>query len=239
MQAKQGLLEAAAGGTVLLDEIGEMSPDLQSKLLRAIDSGEVTRVGSVRPISIDVRFLAATHRDLHGAIATGEFRRDLYYRLAGMTLEIPALRDRPNRVAALAATFVAALATKQSRPITLSPPALARLQSHRWPGNVRELKHAIERAVLLAPAQADGSLTLAPEHILLDVPADAASTPPAAQSGDAPWNEPERAERDRIIAALEAAAGNQTVAARALGISRATLVNRLSLYRLPRPRKTR
>ncbi|HVV85270.1 MAG TPA: sigma 54-interacting transcriptional regulator [Kofleriaceae bacterium] len=228
--ARVGLLEAAAGGTVVLDEIGDLPAEQQAKLLRAIETREVLRVGAVRPVPIDVRVIAATHRDL--AREPDRFRRDLYYRLAGITLVVRPLRERRHDVARLAAGFAGGA--------TFTPAALARLAAHDWPGNVRELKNVVERAVLLAAGGPVG-----PEQILLDPVGAAVPGPPApvsppaiasAAAAPADLTAAEAAERARIVAALEAHAGNQTLAARTLGISRATLVTRLRLYRIPRPR---
>ncbi|MBZ0231142.1 MAG: sigma 54-interacting transcriptional regulator [Deltaproteobacteria bacterium] len=239
-QTKPGLLEAAAGGTVLFDEIGEMPLELQAKLLRAIETREVLRVGAVRPVTLDVRVLAATNRDLLGCVAEGTFRRDLFYRLAGITLNIPPLRERVQQLEPLAARFARAAT---GRDAALSAAALTRLRSHSWPGNVRELKNVVERAALLAAGGA-----IQPEHILIDQPQESiapARTIPAIPSALAAARDdstagltPEQvADRQRIVAALEACNGNQTRAAQQLGISRATLVNKLSIYRVPRPRK--
>jgi DNA-binding NtrC family response regulator len=219
---KVGLLEAAAGGTVLLDEIAELPIELQAKLLRAVESREVMRVGGVKPTAIDVRFVAASHRDLAGACAAGGFRRDLFYRLAGITLSLPPLRDRRQQIPLLAARFAR---DATGRDGALSPAALARLGAHAWPGNVRELKNVVERAALLAAGGA-----IEPAHLLFDAS-------PAAPAPEAEAEPRDTAERDRIVAALEACAGNQTQAARKLGISRATLVHKLDLHRVPRPRK--
>jgi DNA-binding NtrC family response regulator len=245
---KAGLLEAAAGGTVLFDEIGEMPLELQAKLLRAIETREVLRVGAVRPVTLDVRVLAATNRDLLTGVAAGSFRRDLFYRLAGITLTIPPLRDRRQQIEPLAARFARAAAG--GRADLLGAAALARLRAHTWPGNVRELKNVVERAALLA-----AGCPIGPEHVLLDeaqpgldapasagrpapAPASApARAPAAADPATAGLSDDQLAERQRIVAALEACHGNQTRAAQQLGISRATLVNKLSIYRVPRPRK--
>jgi transcriptional regulator with PAS, ATPase and Fis domain len=218
--AKPGLLEAAEGGTVLLDEIGELELDLQAKLLRAIETREITRVGSVRPQAIDIRFIAATHRDL--AAATSAFRRDLFYRLAGITLAVLPLRERCHRVLEIARELVRAAGRTDD---ALSDSACAQLLAHHWPGNVRELRNVVDRAVLLA---AGGPITA--EHILLDVEA-------AAQPTTSDLDADALAERERIVAALDACGGNQTHAARKLGMSRASLVNKLAIYRVPRPRK--
>jgi len=232
--AKPGLLEAAAGGTVFLDEIGEMPPPVQAKLLRAIESRQVLRVGGVRPVDLDVRFVAATHRDLLAEAARGRFRQDLYFRLNGITLKLQPLRERRDAIRGLANGFLQAAAGRGCAP-SLSTAAMALLQRHDWPGNVRELKAVIERALLLAPGD-----TIEVGHIALDRPAVAdagrAAAAPAPRA-DASSDPTEQTERDRIIAALEECAGNQTRAARRLGISRATLTNKLTFHRLPRPRK--
>ncbi|HUQ02334.1 MAG TPA: sigma 54-interacting transcriptional regulator [Kofleriaceae bacterium] len=248
-QTKPGLLEAASGGTVLFDEIGEMPLELQAKLLRAIETREVLRVGAVRPVTLDVRVLAATNRDLLRCVAEGSFRRDLFYRLAGITLNIPPLRDRLQQLEPLAAKFARAATGKDA---VITAVSLGRLRSHSWPGNVRELKNVVERAALLA---AGGPIQ--PEHILLDqspaelqasggllpsrtVPGTPLAMAASKDGGDtatAGLTPDQLADRQKIVAALEACNGNQTRAAQQLGISRATLVNKLSIYRVPRPRK--
>jgi transcriptional regulator with AAA-type ATPase domain len=234
--AKQGLLESARGGTVFLDEVGELPAPLQAKLLRAVESKEVLRVGAVKAQSIDVRFVAATNRDLPGEAARGHFRADLYFRLDGVTLAIPPLRARKQLIVPLALGFLEA-----ARPGTppLAGEVLRRLEEHDWPGNVRELKAVIERALLLARGGAIG-----PSHLVLrpSLPGTPVVAPPPSPPSPAPdplagLSPDEQRERARILEALEACAGNQTRAAQKLGVSRATLVTRLALYRIPRPRK--
>jgi transcriptional regulator with PAS, ATPase and Fis domain len=245
---KPGLLEVAGGGTVLLDEIGDMPPSLQAKLLRAVESREVQRVGGTEPISIAARFVSATHRDLMGAVEVGDFRLDLYYRLAGVTLTIPPLRERAGAIAQLAKSLLSAAATRDKRKVpSLSPSALAKLQTHEWPGNVRELRNVMDRALVLS----SGDDVIQPGHIAFDeapqtVPLRAlkpapntaspvASAPAPSAGGDLSAAEVE--ERAKIVAALEQCSGNQTRAAKVLGISRSTLATKLSIYRIPRPRK--
>jgi two-component system, NtrC family, response regulator AtoC len=224
VQAKPGLFEAAQGGTVFLDEIAELPASVQAKLLRAIETRQVMRLGGVKPIALDIRFLAATHRDLRDAVAEGEFRQDLYFRINGITILVVPLRDRKDTIPALAQEFIVDAAARARRaPPRLSPGALTSLARHDWPGNVRELKTVIERALLLTPGD-----EIAAKHIVLDTPAPArADDKPVDDSGG---------ERDRIIAALDDCAGNQTRAAKQLGISRATLAHKLALFRIPRPR---
>ncbi|HEX8791665.1 MAG TPA: sigma 54-interacting transcriptional regulator [Polyangiaceae bacterium] len=230
---KPGLLEAAHGGTVFLDEVGELPLATQAKLLRVLESGEVSRLGSLKPRPIDVRFLSATNRDLDAIVASGAFRQDLYYRLNGISIHVPPLRERKGEIRALSRTFLRDASKKAGRaePV-LSPAAIARLEGHTWPGNVRELRNVIERAVLLC--QSD---TIGPDHVMLGPtagpPRDAA-LPPSSRSAAASAADDEK---QRIIDALERCGGNQKEAAKVLGISRRTLVYRLDAYGLPRPRK--
>jgi two-component system response regulator AtoC len=238
LTARPGLLQAAHGGTVFLDEAGEMPLSLQAALLRVMESGEVLRVGARQATPIDVRFVSATNRDLEGEVARGVFRKDLYYRLNGVALTVPPLRRRRGEIAALAQRFAGTAARGLGLPRTPELPVdtLDRLLGHSWPGNVRELRNAIEAAVLLCPGD-----RIDPEHLplgRLTAPATApaaASDKPAGSEPDA--NQDPAGERDRIVRALEQCAGNQTRAAKLLGISRATLSIRLNDYRLPRPRK--
>ena len=221
-QAKAGLLESAGGGTVFLDEVGEMPAALQAKLLTALEKREVIRVGALRPRPIDVRFVAATNRDLEAASARGEFRQDLYFRLNGVSMVVPPLRRRRSELRALAERFAAEAVARHGidRPVRIGEDAMQALLERRWPGNLRELRNAIERAAVLS---AGGEISAS------DLPPEA---PAAAEQ------EPDPAgERERILAALEQCAGNQSRAAKLLGISRGTLVTRLEAFGIRRPRK--
>jgi transcriptional regulator with PAS, ATPase and Fis domain len=250
VQAKPGLLESAEGGTVFLDEVGELPPSLQVKLLRVLEDRHVMRIGALRPREIDVRFVAATNRDLEEEVARGGFRQDLYFRINGISVVIPPLRERVREIRQLARSFVGQ-ASRQAgcdEP-TVSAGALALLEAYAWPGNIRELRNVMERAVLLA---GDGVIT--EEHL----PAEKMAAPPAprATSATAPRSpappaageaardgdegslqaDVEELEKRRIVAALESCAGNQTRAARMLGIARGTLASRLEQFGIPRPR---
>ena len=161
LQPKLGLLEAASTGTLFLDEIGEMSLSLQAKVLRALETKQVLRVGATKPRAVDVRFVAATNRDLEEEVAAKRFREDLYFRLNGVTLAIPPLRERIDELPALAHLFLERVAQQVGVPVPrLTPEALAQLSAYSWPGNLRELRNVLERALLLASA---GSIT--PEHL--------------------------------------------------------------------------
>ncbi|MBL0215838.1 MAG: sigma 54-interacting transcriptional regulator [Myxococcales bacterium] len=252
VQCKVGLLETAQGGTVFLDEIGELPMATQVKLLRVIEQREVMRVGGLAPRPIDVRFVAATHKDLGAEIADGRFRQDLYFRLNGITLTIPPLRERLGELDALAKLFVERTAAGLGKPApAFTPDALSALHAHRWPGNIRELRNVIERAVLLA-----GGGTIEPEHVVLETQLARGSSPsvgpatPATHLESPPPPRPApveglaalraqtaAAEREQIVAALARAAGNQKVAAHVLGISRRTLLNKLDVHGIARPRK--
>lgn len=218
-----GLLECAAGGTVFLDEIGDLPSAAQAKLLRALESKEVRRVGGRVVRSIDVRFVAATHRDLKAATANGDFREDLYFRLNGIALAVPPLRDRRDEIESLAKAFVRRFSDP---PPTLSNEALSLLRTYDWPGNVRELRNVMERATVLA---ADG--TILPKHF----PAELRTV--SAPSDGSLKSELDTIERQRIVDALAACDGNQTKAAALLGVPRRTLLKRLDRYGIARPRK--
>jgi two-component system response regulator AtoC len=256
VSAKHGLLESAAAGTVFLDEIGELPLGLQAKLLRAVETREIRRVGSTRSIRIDVRIVAATNRDLAAEVAAGRFRQDLFFRLDGITLRIPPLRERRHAIGRLALQFIEEAARRLGRPeVRATPELFAALAAHDWPGNVRELKAVVDRAVLLArgpqlgsrhlafsthgdgaaPALAASAAAAHRAAAFMASPADAAES--ATDASEVGFLDPaQRADRARVIAALEQCGGNQTRAARHLGIGRTSLVNKLALYRIPRPR---
>ena len=245
VQAKPGLLESAQGGTVFLDEIGEMPMATQVKLLRVIEERKVQRVGGLAPRSIDVRIVSATNRDLEAESTRGTFRSDLYFRLNGITLGIPPLRERRSEIGELADAFVVRAAAELGRtPPAISPEARAWMTEHPWSGNIRELRNVIERAVLLSGGEALSVAHLAPRagaRAAAPVVAPVAPVaPPPNDDGVAPNLKGEMAalERSRILDALTKCGGNQTQAAQLLGMSRRTFVQRLSEYGVPRPRKS-
>jgi transcriptional regulator with GAF, ATPase, and Fis domain len=251
VQTKPGLLETAEGGTIFLDEVGEMPLATQVKLLRVLEAREVLRVGGLKPRSIDVRFVSATNRDLEADVARNTFRQDLYFRLNGITLMIPPLRQRVGEIAGLARAFVTQVAERGKEP-AISSEAMRLLERYSWPGNIRELRNVIERAVLLC---ADGAIR--PEHLPLEkMRADTTTatradpTPiPVPRAATAPPVAPEPAsrtdmrreledlEKKRILEALDECGGNQTRAAQIVGLSRRTLLKRLDEYGIIRPRK--
>jgi DNA-binding NtrC family response regulator len=222
---RPGLFENANGGTVLVDEVSELPLATQAKLLRVLERGEVIRMDTAEPRKVDVRFLAATNRDLRAMVAEGTFREDLYFRLNGITIEVPPLRERREQISAIATELLAeACAAAGRQPLQLTRECIQRLEGYEWPGNVRELKNALERAVLLSPEDA------------LDPQSLPEGDSPEAASGARLRTDLAAFERQRIVEALERCAGNQTKAAQLLGISRRTLVSRLGEYNLPRPR---
>jgi DNA-binding NtrC family response regulator len=239
---RTGLLESAQGGTVFLDEIGEMSLRLQATLLRVLEERVVRRVGESETRPIDVRVVCATNRPLLSEAETGRFRPDLYYRISGVTIEVPPLRERRDTLEPLARAFAALASAKARRPQPVfSAEALAALHRHNWPGNIRELRNVVERAVLLA-----GAGVIAPNHLGLHresrptMQMAPITEPIVARRDSIPITVPAEVadiERARIIETLEQCGGNQTRAARILGMSRTTFVARLETYALRRPRK--
>jgi two-component system, NtrC family, response regulator AtoC len=292
VKTKLGLLEAAHGGTMFLDEVGEMPHSIQAKLLRVIEERKVLRVGGLSPKEVDVRFVSATNRNLEEEVARGRFRQDLFYRLNGIALVVPPLRERVSEIDGLARVFITHASKALGGKIEprLSDEALTLLRSYSWPGNIRELRNVIERAVLLClddeitpehlPVEKMGGSILEPKmfgvvpnpgfadpemdrgHAFsMHIPGDPTIPPTRGareeeevgfgnedtddyaphtgrirrgpQEAASPWE----IERQRIIEALDRCAGNQSQAAKLLGISRRTLVSRLVTYRIPRPRK--
>ena len=226
--ARAGLFETASGGTVFLDEIGELPLTTQAKLLRVLEASEVQRLGSARAVRVDVRLVSATNRDLERAALQGAFRQDLFFRVNGVALRVPPLRERRVEIGALARRFVEApsreLGLAAAPPIT--DDALRALEAYAWPGNVRELRFVMERTIASAGPSPITREHL-PAHVLQGASGDATAGRTRASS----------ASRADIIAALAASDGNQTRAAEALGISRRTLINRMIEFGLPRPRK--
>jgi DNA-binding NtrC family response regulator len=239
-RTKPGLLETADGGTVFLDEIGELPMSIQPKLLRVLEDKVVTRVGGLKGRPIDVRFVAATNRDLEVEVAQGRFRRDLYFRLSGFQLRIASLRDRRDDILEIARDFLeqASRAAGLASAPQLSPETVEYLLGYSWPGNVRELRNVIDRAVLLCEG---GVIT--PEHLPTDKMRQriALFAPPAvADEGPDPLlSALAEREKQSLVEALARCGGNQTQAARLLGISRGTFLTRMNAYGIARPRKSR
>ena len=229
MGRKVGKFELAEGGTLLLDEITEMPVVLQAKLLRAIQEKEVDRLGGTSPVSVDVRIVATSNRDLKGAIEAREFREDLYFRLNVIPVKLPPLRERKEDIEALARHFVARFSAQDARCVKdLTPDALGRLRNYPFSGNVRELENLIHRAVLLAEGETIGAEALWFDEGEMPLP----TPPPKGENSHdfkgAPLRE---VERIVIFDTLEQTAGNRTHAAKILGISVRTLRNKLNEYR--------
>ena len=240
--AKSGLFEEAHCGTLFLDEIGEMSPSLQAKLLRVLEDHRVRRVGATKDRKVDVRVVAATHRDLKKEAAAGAFRQDLFYRLSAMVLKVPPLRERPREIVLLAERFLAeACDQNRTAPPTISPEVTDALDRYDWPGNIRELRNVIGGAVM----QCDGDelqLSHLPDEFAEIADEDDDDELPITPDRRLPLDERLRAiERDEIALALDESAGNQTRAAELLGMPRRTLVYKLKSFGIeaPTPRRKR
>jgi two-component system, NtrC family, response regulator PilR len=224
-ESRQGLFQAANGGTLFLDEIGNMSPAMQVRLYRVLQEGKVRPIGSTEEIDVDVRVIAATNRDLEKAIAAGEFREDLFYRLSVIPIHLPPLRERREDVPLMVRAFLERFRTAMSRPIEgIEPAAMAHLEAYDWPGNVRELENTLERCVALETGKLI-SVGVLPEKIRLGTTTEnghaAASNghPSIPESGIDLERHIQDAERAYIVAALEACDGVGTHAAEKLKMS--------------------
>ncbi len=241
-QDHRGLIEAADGGTLFLDEIGDMSLSSQVKLLRVLENNEVRRVGDDTPRHVDVRVVAATHRDLASEIAKGRFREDLYYRLNVVQIELPPLRERREDIGLLASYFLERAARREGRgTMSFAQETAALLERYEYPGNVRELENAVDHAVAVAespviqPADLPASI-LAPRRLPRgeEAPADSAAAPPPGEARPREEWSLADVEREHIALVLRRHRGNSTSAARQLGISRTTLWRKLRHYGLKR-----
>jgi two-component system response regulator HydG len=217
--ARKGLFETASGGTLLLDEVAELPLPLQAKLLRALQDGEVRRVGESEPIHVDVRVLCASHQDLKSCVQARRFREDLYFRLKVFTLRVPPLRTRRDDIAPLARMFLQI----DGHSGELTESALALLHGYHWPGNVRELQNAMRHGAVLARTH-----PVSPEHL----PEDLSDPAPPRDASAGPLMTLEEAERRHICFVLQACGGQQIDAARVLGIGRTTLWRKLKQYDL-------
>ncbi|MBZ5556262.1 MAG: sigma-54 dependent transcriptional regulator [Acidobacteriia bacterium] len=228
-QQKRGLLESADGGTVFLDEIGEMAPGLQSKLLRFLEEKTFKRVGGVVDIRVDVRVIAATNRNLEEDVKKGRFREDLYYRLNVLPIVLPPLRARADDIPSLVHYFVDVYNTEFRKHVrSVSPDAMKRLQTYGWPGNIRELRNAVERSMLLAEG----------DELTADLfPVASGGTPKLTEGVDLPATgiDLEQLERSLVVQALERSGWNQTRAAGLLGLNRDQIRYRIEKFKLERP----
>jgi DNA-binding NtrC family response regulator len=222
IDSQEGVFEAAHGGTIFLDEIGDIPAGVQTSLLRVLQEREITRLGEAKPRKVDVRVLAATHHRLADDVEKGTFRRDLLYRIRVARLQIAPLRERPDDVPVLASFFLGQFRSIMEKPVhQISQEAMEALEAYSWPGNVRELKSAIESAVIHCKASVIQYGDLPPEVTAPHVPN------PARREQSLPD------ERNRILVALREANGNRSEAARLLGMSRRTFYRRLLEYDLP------
>ena len=224
---KRGFFEAATGGTLLLDEVGELPLGTQVKLLRTLEQWRIVRVGGTAELAVDVRLVCATNRDLETEVARGRFREDLFFRIAAFVIPVPPLRDRRSEILPLAVQFAHEIATDLHQPaVGFTPEAMDALQQASWPGNVRELRNVIERAVVLSEGQKIGR-----EHLPEQVTELARATPRDALDVR---QRVANVERETVLAALDAAEGNQTQAARKLGVSRFALIRLMAKHDLKR-----
>jgi DNA-binding NtrC family response regulator len=242
--ARPGLFREADRGTLFLDEIGDISPALQARLLRALQEHEIVPVGSETPVKVDVRIIAATHRDIGALVRAGKFREDLYYRLNVVTLHLPPLRGRKQDIPLLMDHFLRELTERHGRgPVAVDPEAQRRLLAYDWPGNIRELQNVLERALVLAEQDVIG-----PEHLPAEVRpgGGTAETPSVETEHEAPASAQaptallslEEIERRHVMRVLDATGGSREEASRILGISRRTLTRMVQRWGLPPRRHT-
>ncbi len=218
---KHGLFEVGNTGTIFLDEVGEMSPEVQAKLLRVLETGRFRRLGGTKEIAVDVRVISATNRDLHKAITRGHFREDLFFRLALLTVEVPPLRERREDIGALVEHFTHEFNLRFSRSQRFAPPTIEALRRYRWPGNVRELIHAVQQSMVLTDRD-----VIEPE----DLPAaiTLGGTDGTASAGETPSLR--EVQRRYVLSVMESVGGNRAQAARILHISERTLYRLLGRY---------
>lgn len=243
-QSRAGLFEAAHGGTLFLDEVGELPLAMQAKLLRALETRTVQRLGSTRSRPVDVRFLSATNRDLRQEVREGRFRADLLFRLNGARIHVPPLRERRDEIPRLADEFLARASAAEGLPCPrLSPRAQAALCARPWSGNIRQLRNVMERALAFCDRDTIDLEDLQSGFIFGDDDPDAenlgrlgGTSSPTPVTGAA---EPRQIDQAAIVRALQECAGNQTRAAALLGISRRTLVERIKRWAIPRPQVSR
>lgn len=224
---RKGRFEMASGGTLFLDEIGDMSPPTQAKILRVLQEGELERLGGSSTVTVDVRLVAATHKDLNAMIADGSFRQDLFFRLSVVPVDLPPLRDRSDDIPALADFFLQRYAKKNKKDIKgLHPQALMLLARYDWPGNIRELENTMERAVILCLGEQISPKELPPQMVPDDF---VAANEVIVPSGGATLKD---VEREAIRATLSQTEGNKSKSAKLLGIARQTLLNKIKEYGL-------
>ncbi len=242
-ERRQGRFELADGGTLFLDEVGDLGPEAQAKLLRVLESGVVERVGGEKPFAVNVRVLAATNKDLQGAVRQGLFREDLWFRLNVLPIHIAPLRERPEDIGPLVRHFAARCAARLGRPVKFDAGTVPLLVAYSWPGNVRELANIVERLAILSSAELITAADVA--RVLPQDGAPAAVRPTALDtSGDAPWRDIalsdtlDQYERELIARALSVSRGNVAEAARRLATDRANLYRRMRRLGIEPPRNT-
>jgi Nif-specific regulatory protein len=225
---RKGRFEQADGGTIFLDEIGEISPTFQAKLLRVLQEGEFERVGGTKTIKVNVRVIAATNKDLETAVEEGDFREDLYYRLNVMPINIPALRERTEDVPELAQFLIDKIAKTQNRHLEITDSAVRMLMRYHWPGNVREMENTLERAAIMSEeGRVDrGAISLAGLEDKLDV------TPTAQPQNNVALDDPDLDEREKVIAALEQSGWVQAKAARLLNMTPRQIAYRIQTLKI-------